>query len=383
MPAAQLVAQPGIGAVGSTLPQTTTPTQQQGPFIRFARTAFRPGYTLSGAAFGASVDNPLASAPGYLKALWLTFSITGGTGTTTTYQPDAPFNLIQFLQVKDPWGTPIVTLNGYQLARIVNLYSGQAGLLKAADITQLPSWVWTATGTNGNFQFKVCVPLEANKGYGVLSMGNASVLPTMHIQLAALAVVYLVAPTGAPVVNLQVDEEYYDIDPQNPVQPPGNGSTLQWVAAQGNQTVGTNSSTRVALPHSGGYLTTLALEFRDSTGALTDQPFNTNGRIRLYIDGIPQLDMTWWEMIDRMFIQNGGDFARPTGLIVFCFKTAMSQLNLGLLDTFEEVLQTSPGTQIEIEMTPWGAITNSPATVTATYGQIIPAGPIATGLGEV
>lgn len=386
MPASQMVAQPGIGAVGTTLPQTTEPNTVSGPFIRFAKNANRPGYTVSGLAFGSTIDNPLPSAPGYAKGYWITVSATGGSGTATVATAaDAPFSAIQFLQFKDAWGTPIITLNGWEIADIVNMYSGQCGLLKAADITQLPSYSAPATGASasGNFTFKFFLPLEANKGYGVLSVGNSSVLPTMHIQLAAAAAVYTTAPTVLPTISVTVDLEYYDVDPQNPVQPPGNGSTLQWSSAQGNQSIGTGSSTRVILPHAGGYMSLLALEFRDSTGARTDAVFNTGGRIRLYIDGIPQLDYSWLELIDRIAIAYGAEFTRPTGLIVFPFKQALSQLNLGLLDTFEETLQTSPGTQLEIEMTPWGTFANAPVTVTAVYGQIVPAGPLSTGLVEV
>lgn len=381
MPGAPLMAQPNIGAVGTPLPQTTTDHSMGGPFIRYARKAQRPGYSRSGDAFGATITNPLSSAPGYLRGLWITVTASGGTGGSAVAAADAPWNVIQFLQLKDPWGTPIITMTGWELANVINPYSGQAGLLQAALPSALPSY--SAPSANGNFQFKVYVPLEAVVGYGLMSIGNASVMPTLFVQYAPESTVFTTPPaTLQPTLAITVDEDYLDVDPTNPVEPPGNGTSLQWSIAQGDQSIGSASSVRVKLPHTGGYLTTIGLITRDSTGARIDA-WNTAGRIRLYIDGIPQFDETFTERVDTMFMQAGGAFSRPTGLVVYSFKESVSQLNLGLLDTLETALQTTPGSQIEVEMTPWGTVANAPAQLSVVYGQIVPAGPIAQGLQEL
>ncbi len=376
---AALMAQPGVGAVGTPLPQTVQDHSQGGPFIRYARDSQRPGYTRSGDAFGATITNPLSSAPGYLKGLYVTVTASGGTGTAAIASADAPYNVLQFVQLKDPWGTPIVNVDGWSLAQVINPYSGQCGLLAAMNPASLPSF--TALSTAGNFQFKVYIPLEATKGYGCMSIGNSSVMPTLFIQYAPAATVYATLPTGVPTLAITVDEDYYDVDPTYPVEPPGNGTSLQWSIATGNQSIGSGSSTRVQLPHTGGYLTLLGLILRDSTGARIDG-YNTAGRLRVYLDGVPQYDMTWFEWLDLIFIKAGGGMARPTGVVPVQFKTSLSQLNLGLLDTLEQSLQTTPGTQIEVEMTPWGTIANSPAQLNVVYGQIVPAGRIQQGLIE-
>jgi hypothetical protein len=67
---------------------------------------------------------------------------------------------------------------------------------------------------------------------------------------------------------------------------------------------------------------------------------------------------------------------------VFSFKRSLSQLNLGLLDTLEEALQATPGTQLELEMTPWGSGGTSPYTANIYYGQFVPAGDLQQGLIE-
>jgi hypothetical protein len=338
----------------------------------------RPGFTRAGDAFGSVVTNPLPSAPGYLKALWITVQAVTGGASSATAAADAPYNVIQTLILRDPWGTPIVNLDGYALAQIINPYSGQAGLLGAARPQDLPSFS-AVSGTTGAFTFKVCVPIEGSKGMGVISMGNASVLPTLFIQYAASATVYTAITGTVPSLSITVDVEYYDVDPTNPVQPPANGTTFQWSYAAGDQTIGASSNTRVKLPHLGGYLSTLALVLRDTTNARLDA-FNTSGRLRFYIDGIPQLDMSWQEVIDEMF--RFSVVTRPTGVVVFSFKESLSQLNLGMLDTNEMSLQSTPGTQFEIEMTPWGSGGTAPYTLTAYYGQWVPAGDLQQGLIE-
>src|SRR5205807_2671295 len=140
--------------------------------------------------------------------------------------------------------------------------------------------------STGAYAFHSYLPLEATKGYGVMSIGNASVLPTLALNLNAAATVLSGTLTTLGALTLTVDEEYYDVDPANPVEPPGLGSTVQWTVIQGNQTVPSNATSRIQLPRTGGYLTTLILEVRDTTGARTDNVWNLAGRVRLYIDGV-------------------------------------------------------------------------------------------------
>jgi gamma-glutamylcysteine synthetase len=63
-------------------------------------------------------------------------------------------------------------------------------------------------------------------------------------------------------------------------------------------------------------------------------------------------------------------------------KTSLSQRELGLLDTGEIFLSTNPGTQIELAGYPWGTISNSPGTLNAVVGQVVPSGALVRGLPE-
>lgn len=370
---------PAIGAAGRPQPQTTVQQGHAGPFIRFARAASRPGYTANGTVLaGGQLSQPLASAPGYLRWLDLTIQATGGTGTAAVLSADGPFNVASIIQMKDPWGTPLITGDGYSILKLLNVYSGQGlcPLYPANTASQLPSW--SATTTAGNFTFKAILPVEGTKGYGVFSIGNASVMPSLLMTYGTQ--VFSTQPTGAPTLTTVVDEFYYDVDPSNPVEPPGNGSTFQTAVVQGSQTIGSAGSNRVQLPRTGGYLTSLILVLRDNTAARVDA-WNASGRIRVYIDGVARYDETYNQAQDRMNAMTNGT-PRDAGVMAYSFKLSASQMNLGYFDTLEQALQTNPGTLIEVEMTPWGTISNAPGTLYAIITQLVPSGPIAQGLPE-
>lgn len=395
MPAVMLAPQPGIGAAGRPQPQTTNPQAGSGPFLRFARAASRPGYNVSGVAFGGQVTNALAAAPGYLRWLDITLVGAAGTGAAAVASSDSTAsgvaNALQLIQFKDPWGTPLLTGDGMSLCYLLSKYGGQgfSPLYSGNTVTQLPNY--SAIGTAGQFTTHLMLPVEGTKGYGVVSIGNSSVLPSLLLQIGASASsaigIFSTQPTTAGTLTVTVDEFYYDVDPSNPVEPPGNGSTFQTAVVQGNQTIGSGASTRVQLPRTGGYLTSLILVLRDSAGLRTADTAgvgwnSTTGRIRIYVDGVPRFDETFIQATDRMFAQSDGT-PRDTGVIAYSFKNSLSQLNLGYLDTLEQALQTNPGTLIEVEMTPFGTIASAPATLYAIITQLVPSGPIAQGLPEV
>lgn len=378
MPTALYPGNPAIGAAGRPQPQTSQ-DQSAGPFIRHARPASRPAYA-SAIAYGGQITQPLVAAPGYLRSLQGTVSQVAGTTTAAAFTADAPHNLFAFVSLKDPWGTPIFAGPGFEVLYLIDKYSGQGGWGTFADNTILPSYSTVVAGT-GAYTFRFSIPLEASKGYGVLSMGNASVLPQLAFNFNAAATVMSGTLTTLGAATLTIDEEYYDVDPAAPVEPPGLGSTVQWTVIQGNQTVPTAATSRIQLPRTGGYLTTLILEVRDSTSARNDASWSAAGRIRLYIDGVPYKDETYLEVIDRMATQFQTS-VRPNGVIAYTFKDSMAQMHLGLLDTLESVMLTNPGTLLEIEANPWGTLTNAPGTLFAVVGQLIPTGPIEQGLPE-
>lgn len=395
MPAASMVnssaANPGVGAAGRPQPQTSQESPG-GPFLRHAHTASRPGYLVSGSStgvpgyFGSTVTNPLPSAPGYLRYLDFQVSTSGSTSTAASvFAADGPFNFVNLIQMKDPWGTPLLTGDGYSLIYLLHKYAGQglSSVFPACNPAQLPSYVaTTASGAgSGGFTFHSTIPAEGTKGYGTISIGNSSVMPSLLLSTAGSAQVYTTPPSTLPTaVSVNVDEYYYDIDPAYPVIPPGNGTTFQTSVVLGNQSVAANASARVQLPRTGGYLTNLILVARDSTNARQDI-WNSTGRLRLYVDGVPRFDENFIEAQDRMYAFSEG-VTRDTGVICYSFKTSLSQTNYGLFDTLEEAMQTNPGTLLEVEMTPFGSGGTPPYQIQAIITQLVPAGGIVQGLSQ-
>lgn len=382
---------------GRPQPQTTV-EPPGGPFIRHSQPGRRAQYTVSGAAFGSLVSQPLVAVPGYVRQFRLRCAATGGSGTTTVAaQADAPWSAVSLVTLRDAFGTPLVVGPGYEMLYLVPKYSGQFGVMapsfdpETLGTTGGGSFSGVATGASadGDFSFATSLPLEFAKAYGVVSMANASLLPTLTLQMAAASAVYSTAPnTTEPTMEWDVDSDFYWLPEGASVEPPGLGTTCQWVLQNCNPTIGSQSSTTVSLPRLGGFLHTIILVLRDSTGARIE---GWGSRIRVYVDGVPLLDTRLDTFREDMMIQYGIDGTialnspggGDTGVLVINRKNSLSQASLGLLDSGESYLSTNPGTLIQIECSPWGTIGNAPATLSAIVGQVVPAGSLVQGLPEL
>lgn len=383
-------------AAGRPQPQTSI-EPAGGPFVRHTQPGRRSQY-VANPAFGGTVNNPLVTTPGYLRGYRLrTISTTGGgvngVIAATVGGVDAPYSLYQLVQLKDAFGTPILTGPGYEILKLVNLYSGQAGTDETTDIQNFPSWTGI-TAASGAFAYNAFLPFEFSKAYGVISGANAALLPTLQFNLSTLANMFSTSPTVSPTLTTQVDADFYWLPEGTAVEPPGIGTTCQWVYQPCNPTIASGGSVTVQLPRLGGYLSTIILELRDANGLRIDA---WPARPRIYLDGVPLIDSDISTIYDdmAMSLQVGGGVAgtqtgaatpqtpRPTGTIAFSRKTGLAQRHFGLFDTGEEFLSTNPGTQIEISGVPWGTVTNGPATLNAIVGQVVPTGALIQGLPEV
>lgn len=365
-------------------PQTTG-QQPGGPFIRYSEEGYKQMYTVSGSAFGAQINNPLVSAPGYARRFRVRLTASGGVNGTTTVAAaaDAPYNAVQQILMFDPSGTQIIQGGGYNVFHLINKYSGQNGLWDYGDPGNLPNYSPVSTGTagTGDFEFSSTLPLEAAKGYGVVSMANASQLPTISMTLAASGTVYSTAPGTLPTIKTVVGLDYYWLPLDSTIEPPGLGSTMQWNQQTAQPTIASGSNQEVNVPRLGGYISTFILVLRDSTGARIDA---FPDPISFYLDGVPiasqkPLADVEDDMANEFQLASG--FLRETGVLVFTRKTSLAQVQMGLLDTGEGYLSSNPGTAVQIQGT-WGTIANSPAQLTVLAGQFVPSGPMLQGLLE-
>lgn len=384
---------PGATVAGRPQPQTTA-EPAGGPFIRHAPSGRRPIYNQP-ATFGLFFGPPMVSSPGWNKGFRLKFSVGAGGSGGATLNADAPQNEVQLLQLKDAWGTNLLAGPGWEMLFFVQLISGQFGWGLTRDPRTLPTWAGI-TAASAVQTWPTYLPFEFTKGYGCISGANAALLPVLQMTLATLATSSFsggTAPTGAPAPQVQLDADFYWL-PNVPVDPPGIGTTCQYIFQPCNPVVTSQGSLRVQLPRLGGYLTCLGLELRDSTNARVDA---WPARPGIYIDGVELIDSDITTLYDDIAIQMGigattgptqtaagtANMPRPVGTIVIDRKVSLGQMDLGLLDTGEVFLSTNPGTQVEIAGVPWGTISNSPATLNAIIGQVVPSGPLVQGLPQV
>jgi hypothetical protein len=423
------IAPAGGTVAGRPQPQTTA-QPGGGPFVRHAPDGRRAQY-IDTQTFGGFMSRPTVSMPGYCKGYRLAVQTTtvGAVSTSAaTLSADVPWNLFSLVQMKDAFGTQLIVGPGYEMLFLVPLYSGQFGTDLMRSPASSPQYQTISTSTSGNtvIGFSTFLSFEFAKAYGVISGANAALLPVFQANLAASSSLYLTHPPKTlPTLQQQLDSDFYWL-PSAPTDPPGLGTTCQWIYQQAtpqiSATSSSSSSQLVQLPRLGGYLTVLILELRDSAGnrLTSDSPAGTNtvayagttagngwpARPKILIDGVPLIDSAWGTLCEDLAINmqigavinptvssaggaNSGTVPtpRPSGTIALNRKTSLSQKDHGLLDTGEIFLSTNPGTQIEIAGYPWGYnnSTSSPTSMTlnAIVGQVVPTGALVQGLPEV
>jgi hypothetical protein len=323
-----------------------------------------------------------------------------GGSTTPVPVADFPDTFYSLVQMKDAFGTQLLTGPGYNILREVNLYSGQFGLDLMRDPQNSPvQTVYKAhTTATSTVVWSRYLSFEFAKAYGVISGANAALLPVLQLNTAAASAL----GTFTTITSAQetLDSDFYWL-PSMPTDPPGLGTTCQWILQPSNPTIASAANQPVQLPRMGGYLTMLILELRGSTGLRqADSAWPT--RPKIIIDGVPVIDTlytTWEEDIaistgigaGAAYVNNNTSVTqtgtipvpRPAGTIGINRKTSLSQRDFGLLDTGEIFLNTNPGTQLEIAGYPWGTQSSGPSTLNAIVGQVVPSGQLVQGLPEV
>ncbi len=265
-------------------------------------------------------------------------------------------------------------------------------------VTGATVYLTGTTAKTSTVTFSRYLSFEFAKAYGVISGANAALLPVLQLNTAAASAL----STNTTINSAQetLDSDFYWL-PSMPADPPGLGTTCQWILQPSNPTIASAANQLVQLPRMGGYLTMLILELRGTTGLRqADSAWPT--RPKIVVDGVPLIDTlftTWQEDLaistgigaGSVYVASSATGAqsgtipvpKPGGTIGINRKNSLSQRDLGLLDTGEIFLNTNPGTQLEIAGFPWGTQSSGPSTLNAIVGQVVPSGTLIQGLPEV
>lgn len=249
------------------------------PFTRAAKehTEQFMDYTTGVAQTAATIPLPPADIPAYGFARGITLLVTtsGGVGAATA-AADAPFSAIHELTIQDVNGAPIVgPISGYDLY-LINKYGGYGQL----DPKLSPAYTNTIAA-NGNYTFKLWIPIEISQRDGLGALGNQNAASTYKLRItqAATTGVYTVNPaTTVPTLRFRAWLDAWtqplatDLhgNPQA-TQPPAHGTTSFWskssmaLAGAGQQSF---RQTRV-----GNQIRNIILVARDGSNVRTNAPF--------------------------------------------------------------------------------------------------------------
>jgi|SRR5579884_2883486 len=379
-----LTANPALQTVNRAPQSTIKPVTPGAPFNRLSRKCQTQGFLVTGYAFGSQITQQLPAAPGFVRALSMTVTASGSAGTPT-YQADAPFSVISNVQLKDVNGTVIIQLDGYSLY-LVNLFSGQCGEGSSHSPTSRPSY--SAPSAAGNFSFRLLVPFELNRtGYCSLPAANQNTPMQLVINIASSNQVYNTAPTTLPTISVQINQLFWSmVQNDMTIAPPDPGASHQWTMGSGGQNPTTGANLKVQSPPLGSWLTTLICVLRDSTA--NPGPRRVGAwpatDLSLWIDTVPVYSGELYsERQDKIWnafkvllgvdgtqpLQAGADLTN--GVVVYSWRDSVADEVLSA-DTFDELLQTTPSTRLEVGGT-FGTITNAPGTVQFIQGMLYPA----------
>jgi hypothetical protein len=290
------------------------------PFPRAADKVFKPfdDRTLTlvaPAGSSAQRQGPVSVVPmGYARAIVLLVEATGGTGVAAVAHGDAPWNALQSISIEDTAGRPIVgPLSGYQLFQA----NKRGGYLGFNNPDAYPSF--QAVQTNGNFAFKVRIPLEITPRDALGALPNQTSASTFKVfySLSPAADIYTTAPTTAPTsvrvrCFLEAWSQPRDFAPdgtQNAMRPPAAGTVQFWTASNVNVSPGEQ---RITLQRVGNHLRNLGLIYYNDNVPRIRESAEFPDFIRLEMDNKILFEIPKSVWVDQMFERYG--FAADTGV---------------------------------------------------------------------
>lgn len=227
------------------------------PFTRAARRKSIQGYNRTYTLSAGSVTpvEPIELPPaGFIRDIEMYFTIASSGNSATVALlagGDAPWNLINSMQVTNAAGDTIyVPINGYQLY-LINKYSGIYES-PMSDPRNDPAFTALTTGagaTAGSGTFMLRIPFETDPRDAFCSLPNLAANKAYQVllNLASLSQIFSTAPNGTVTVNVTMVMNYWSQPnavngegyPQE-TAPPGVGSVSLYRLQSINVTGGGN-----------------------------------------------------------------------------------------------------------------------------------------------
>lgn len=298
---------PADGATADTK-KAVTPN----PFTRASKRLTEPFSDVTRALTASAQTLQQVDVPskGYLRHIVVDVLGSGTTGAT--YNADAPYNVLESIQLADVGGQALLQLSGYDLM-LANLFGGYA---QHADPTDYPGYSLGATGFR--FQLRIPVEIVQRNALGALANQNAAMTYKVKATLAPIDSVYATNGTSAEVRIRMTLEAWAQPLPAdingvpNITQPPALGTTQNWSEYVKPTTIGQNT---IRFPRVGNTIRNLVIINRDSSGDRTDTGLPEE--ISLLIDGNQWKRNALDYELQRMFEQYAyGTAERPAGVFV-------------------------------------------------------------------
>lgn len=283
----------GIGAPGtapapaslSRSPVATSPSGQGQatiPFPRAATLATMKDKTQT-ITFGSTAKWTLQTNA-FLECLVLDISlVTAGNSASVAFKADAPWNLIQRIELTDPAGESIISpITGYHLY-VLNKYLIDTECLFDPKADPHYSAVTGTVGTGGSVSMRLVVPIEHRRRNALGAVNNSAANQRYRLtinSISAATKLYSTHPTTEPTTwKCQITQLYWTTPPgqiktktgtvATSKTPMGLG-TVGFVRYERHNTVTGGGSPTFQLTNVGDYLSQIIFILRDTTTTARD-----------------------------------------------------------------------------------------------------------------
>lgn len=382
------------------------------PFSRAAQRHTEQGNVVSGIALNVSAPgtfNFAVPSYGYLEALFITFSATGGSGTGVFFE-DAPWSAITNIMVQDVNGSPIWgPFSGYH-AHLASQYGGYRNFphnpatSSNTDGATAPSFfgqvlqygpstpvatgntpLYYATTSGGNWNAVLPIWFTFGKG-GLGALPNMDASSRYNVQLTigsgltgTAGPIYTTQPASTvPSLTVAVEAlcraqplaaDIYGT--QNSTTPPADGTIQYWTQQTFSQL---NGAQTIQLSRVGNVIRNHILVFRDgsnntrATAETTDMP----SVIQFDWDSLPRYIEFLGTARLRSWITAG--MALPNGVVVY--ENTSDPENLQGAENGDYYMTTVGQTKLVMRFTPAATVNLTVLTndVVPTTGEIYSAG---------